>query len=210
MGVLPSPFKHGGKGGENNHNNEGVNSKRKIKTEKPIALPPRSKKTGFTKNAEEVECEKQWEMSRTDISRHQDIESKFEGGVAPISNGCLHRNKLGEDAKAEKDDSKNMVDIFPTKVNLAKACSGEGSRGAAACLTAQAAVRAKMAALDAVKAAKEGDVAGATEALRNAAMGKSGRAGKSVAEKEREKEEQSNNNDKTAKEQDAEDEKPEK
>ena len=52
----------------------------------------------------------------------------------------------------------------------------------------EAAVRAKIAALDAVKAAKEGDIEGATEALRNAAMGKSGRAGKSVAEKEREKE----------------------
>jgi hypothetical protein len=207
MGVLPSPFKHSGKGVENNDNNEDVNSKKKNKIGKPIALPTRSKKTGFTKNAEEVECEKQWEMSRTDISRHQDTESKFEGGVAPISNGCVHRNKRDEDAKVEKDDSKDVVDIFPTKVNLAKACSGEGSRGAAACLTAQAAVRAKMAALDAVKAAKEGDVAGATEALRNAAMGKSGRAGKSVAEKQREKEEQSNNNDKTAKEQDAEAEK---
>ena len=56
--------------------------------------------------------------------------------------------------------------------------------------TAKAAVRAKIAALDAVKAAKEGDIEGATEALRNAAMGKSGRAGKSVVEKEREKEEE--------------------
>ena len=55
-----------------------------------------------------------------------------------------------------------------------------------------------MAALDAVKAAKVGDIAGATEALRNAAMGKSGRAGKSTVEKKKEEEEEGENEKKAA------------
>ena len=54
-----------------------------------------------------------------------------------------------------------------------------------------------MAALDAVKAAKVGDRR-ATEALRNAAMGKSGRAGKSTVEKKKEEEEEGENEKKAA------------
>ena len=156
------------------------------KTEKRLMLPPlHSGKPGMTKNAEEVECEKEWYMSKTAMSRHQNTDTEYDGGVLPTVLGCMNRKRMEEKSKDPDENvnnPENTVDIFPTKINIAQACNGDGSaQSAAACLaTAKAAVRAKIAALDAVKAAKEGDIEGATEALRNAAMGKSGRAGKSV------------------------------
>ena len=214
MGVLPSPFKHipskseekqvstentkkDSTGGKKKQDSTGENKKQMKeplkRTEKRLRLPPHSGKSGLTKNAEEVECEKEWYMSKTAMSRHQNTHTEHDGGVLPTVLGCMNRKRMEEKHKEEHPDEnvnnpENTVDIFPTKINLAQACNGDGSpQSAAACLTAKAAVRAKIAALDAVKA-KEGDIEGATEALRNAAMGKSGRAGKSVAEKEREKE----------------------
>ena len=208
MGVLPSPFKHTDGTGpasssndaNKDNNNNHVNTPVKKKSGKPIQLPPRSKKTGFTPNAEEVECQKEWEMNHNAMSRHQNTLSEHDGGVLPVSLSCINHKKQQKiiDKVAEINDPQNTVDIFPTKINIAKACNTEGTAGAAACLAAKAAVRAKMAALDAVKAAKVGDIAGATEALRNAAMGKSGRAGKSTVEKKKEEEEEGENEKKAA------------
>ena len=64
------------------------------KTEKPLMLPPlHSRKPGMTKNAEEVECEKEWYMSKTAMSRHQNTDTEYDGGVLPTVLGCMNRKE---------------------------------------------------------------------------------------------------------------------
>ena len=138
--MLPSPFKHipskseekqvstgenkkqDSTGGNKKQDSTGENKKQMKeplkRTEKRLRLPPHSGKSGMTKNAEEVECEKEWYMSKTAMSRHQNTDTEYDGGVLPTVLGCMNRKRMEEKPRKKNvNNPENTVDIFPTKIN---------------------------------------------------------------------------------------------
>ena len=88
------------------------------RTEKRLRLPP-FWKSGLTKNAEEVECERMVHVE-TAMSRHQNTHTEHDGGVLPTVLGCMNRKRMEEKHKEEHPDEnvnnpENTVDIFSDK-----------------------------------------------------------------------------------------------